>query len=107
MKYIFVLYNTNYSAISAEHIKSRSAADVLATYNKLYNIFKSRGLKSLLARLHNKWSTVLKGFLLKNTLSFQLVSIHNHNRNSSQQAIGILNNNFIAGVASLDPTSPM
>ena len=83
MKYIFVFYDYDSSTILENPIKLRSTADILAAYNKFYDILKARGLKPLLARLDNKLSTALKEFFHNNNLDFQLVPHHNHRRNST------------------------
>ena len=107
MKYIFLLYDYNSSTILAEPIKFRSATYILATYTKLHDILKARGLKPLLAILDNAFPTALKKFFHKNTLVLQLVYPHDHRRNTAEREIGIFKDHFIAGLISLDPAFPM
>ena len=60
MKYIFVRYEYDFSAILADTINSRTETGILAAYTKLHEILKTRGLKPLLGILENECSTALK-----------------------------------------------
>ena len=107
MKYILVPYYYDSSVILADPIQLRSATYILATYTKLHDILKARGLKPLLAILDNAFPTALKKFFHKNTLVFQLVIPHDHRLNTADRSIGIFKVHFISGLKSLYPTFPM
>ena len=46
-------------------------------------------------------------FSTKNILTLQLMTPYNHFHNTTERAIGIIKDHFIAGLESLDPTFPM
>ena len=88
-------------------IKSRSTANILTTYNKFNNTLKARSLKPLLSIFDNECSTSLNDVFHKNILTLQLMTPYNHFHNTTERAIGIIKDHFIAGLESLDPTFPM
>jgi hypothetical protein len=57
--------------------------------------------------LDNEASAALKSFFTKNDVEYQLVPPHCHRRNATERAICTLKENFVAGLASVDPDFPL
>ena len=56
---MMVLYNYDSNAILAEGCKSRTATDLTAAYDKLYNRLTKAGIVPVMQRIDNEVSKVL------------------------------------------------
>ena len=54
-----MLYNYDYNAILAEGCKSRTATELTATYNILYNKLTKAGVIPVIQRIDNEVSKIL------------------------------------------------
>ena len=68
---------------------------------------KKRGFKPKLQKLDNEASTMLKEYMEKESIDFQLTSVGIHRRNKVERAIQTFENHFVAGLCSVDPTFPL
>jgi hypothetical protein len=63
--------------------------------------------KPKLQTLDNEASTALKNFFTVNDIAYQLVLPQCHRRNSAERAIRTLNEHFVSGLPSVDPSFPL
>lgn len=106
-KYVFVLYDYDSNAILSEALKNRTDTEILRAYTKLHSDLVARGLRPQLQKLDNEASKILKNFMAKEDIDFQLVPPHVHRRNAAERAIRTFKNHMIAGLCSTDPNFPM
>jgi hypothetical protein len=66
-----------------------------------------RGLKPHLQRLDNESSLALRTYLTQQGITYQLAPPHIHRRKDAERAIQTFKSHFIAGICSVDPTSPL
>jgi hypothetical protein len=67
----------------------------------------AKGLKPKLMKLDNKASKLLKDYIYKQEIAFQLVPPYIHRRNSAERAIISFKDHLIAGLCSTDKAFPM
>jgi hypothetical protein len=67
----------------------------------------ARGLKPKLMKLDNEASELLKDYLHQQDITFQLVPLYSHRRNSAERAIRSFKDHLIAGLCSTDKSFPM
>jgi hypothetical protein len=72
-KCTMILYEYGGNAILEEPIKNITAAELLRAFQVMEKKMTSRGLKPRLVRLDNEASQLLKSYLYKQDISFQLV----------------------------------
>lgn len=70
-------------------------------------MLKSRGLRPRLQSLGNEASTLLKDFMYKENIDFQLTPAGIHRRNKAERAIQTFKSHFISGLCTVDPTFPL
>jgi hypothetical protein len=99
-KYILVLYNYNGNSIQAEPMKTRSDAEAIRAYSKIYDELTSKGLEPKFQTMDDEASTALKQFLHSKDTQFQLVPPHVHRQNAAERAIQKFENNFVAMLCS-------
>ena len=68
---------------------------------------KLKGSKPRLQRLDNEASTILKDFMYRENVDFQLASAGIHRCNKAERAIQTFKNHFISDLYTVDPTSPL
>jgi hypothetical protein len=106
-KYIMILYDYDSNAILAKPIKDRTAPELLKVFQFMEQELVARGLKPKLMKLDNKVSKLLKEYLYKHDITFQLVPPYSHRRNSAERAIRSFKDHLIAGLCSTDKSFPM
>jgi hypothetical protein len=67
----------------------------------------AKGLKPKLMKLDNEASKLLKNYIYKQEIAFQLVPPYSHRRNSAEREIRSFKDHLIAGLCSTDKTFPM
>jgi hypothetical protein len=72
-KYIMVLYDYDSYAILAKPIKNRTAPELLKAFQFMEQELIAKGLKPKLMKLDNEASKLLKDYLYKQEIAFQLV----------------------------------
>ena len=106
-KYIFVMYDYDSNAIIAEPIKNRSESELIRAFTKLHDYLMQHGSKPQFHTLDNECSQALIAAMERNQVKFQLAPPNMHRRNAAERAIRTFKDQFLAGLASLDPTFPM
>jgi hypothetical protein len=102
-----VLYDHDGKNIKAEPMKSRSDAEAIRVYTKIYDELTAKGLKPTFQTMDNEASTALKHFLHSEDIEFQLVAPHVHRRNTAERAIQTFKNYFITMLFSTDNKIPI
>ena len=105
---LFVLYDYDSNSIWEEPIKSKSGPVILAAYTKVvHKRLLQSGLRPILQRLDNECSEILKEFMKKEEVDYQLVPPSDHCRNAAKRAIRTLKNRFVASICSTDKNFPL
>ena len=104
--YIMIVYDYDSNFIFAQPFRNRTAKCILEAYKILHARLCKAGLRPRLQRLDNECSQLLKGFMHDENIDFQLVPPAVHRRNAAERAIRTFQNHFIAGLCSVDKTSP-
>jgi hypothetical protein len=107
IKYIMILYDYDSNAILAKSIKDRTAPELLKAFQFMEQELVARGLKRKLMKLDNEASKLLKDYLYKQDITFQLVPPYSHRRSSAERAIRSFRDHLIAGLCSTDKSFPM
>jgi hypothetical protein len=106
-KYFMILYDYDSNAILAQPIKDRTAPELLRAFHVMEQELVAQGLKPKLMRLDNEVSKLLKTYLHRQNITFQLVPPYSHRRNSAERAIRSFKDHLIAGLCSTDKSFPM
>jgi hypothetical protein len=105
--YLLILYDYDSNHIFAQPFKNRTAKCLLTAYQVLHTRLCKAGLKPQLQRLDNQCSELLKTFMHKQDIDFQLVPPGIHRRNAAERGICTFKNHFIAGLCSVDKEFPI
>jgi hypothetical protein len=105
--YAMVCYFYDCNYINVIPMKSRSASEWFKAYDTLHKELTVKGFKPKLQTLDNEASAALKNFFTTNDVDYQLVPPHCHLRNVAERAIRTFKEQFVAGLSSVDPTSPL
>jgi hypothetical protein len=105
--YLMVLYDYDSNHIFAQPFKNRTAISILNAFKTIHRRLLLAGCRPLLHRLDNECSTILKEYLVDETIDFQLVPPGVHRRNAAERAIRTFQNHFIAGLCSVDKDFPI
>lgn len=97
-RYLLVVYHYGNNFIFAEPMPSRTAEQILRAYQRVHGQLMSRNMKPQLKIMDNKASSILKEYLRKENVTYQLVPPHVHRRNSAGRAIQTFKDHFIAGL---------
>jgi hypothetical protein len=106
-RYIMILYDYDSNAILAQPIKDRMAPELLRAFQVMEQELVARGLTPKLMKLDNEASKLLKTYLQKQNITFQLVPPYSHRRNSAERAIRSFKDHLIAGICSTDKSFTM
>jgi hypothetical protein len=90
-KYIMILYDYDSNAIFAQPIKDLTAPELVRAFQVMEQEFVARGLKPKLMILENEASKLLKTYLHQQDITFQLVPLYSHIRDSAERAIRSFN----------------
>jgi hypothetical protein len=89
-------------------MKSKTATEILNAYKQAHAVLTAAGLCPQLQQLdNNEASTLLKQFMKKEAVDFQLVPPGVHHRNAAEHAICTFKNHLIAGLCSTDKDFPL
>jgi hypothetical protein len=102
-----VLYDYDSNAILAQPIKNRTAPELLKAFQFMEQELVAKGLTPKSMTLDNEASKLLKDYLYKQEIAFQLVPPYSHRRNSAERAILSFKDHLIAGLCSTDTAFPM
>jgi hypothetical protein len=102
-----VLYDWDSNHIFAQPFKNRTAHCIKDAYKALHKRLWAAGLRPKLQRLDNECSAILKQFLKDENVDYQLVPPGVHRRNAAERDIHTFQNNFIAGLCSVDKDFPL
>ena len=104
--YTMVLYNYDSNAILAEGCKDRTAPELEASYDKLYNRLTKAGIVPVMQRIDNEVSTILIESIEETSLQYQLASPHDHRLNPAERAVQTWKNHFISNLHGCDRDFP-
>ena len=88
-------------------MKNRTNEVILAAYQRVISLLKSRGLQPKLQKLDNEASQVLQQYMVEEYIDFQLVPPGLHRRNAAERAIRTFKNHFIAGLCNTAADFPL
>jgi hypothetical protein len=94
--YLMVLYNFDSNVILATSMKSQTAPDLVAAYNKLHQQLLDGGVKPVLQRLDNEISTVLIKSIKEKGVDYQLASPNDHRLNPAERPIHTFKNHLVS-----------
>jgi hypothetical protein len=103
-KYILILYDHYINIVLSAPMKNRGDKYMVRAFDLLIQSINIRGLKPHLQRLYNEESLVLRNYLTKQGINYQLALPHIHRGDNAERAIHTFKNHFIAGLCSVDPT---
>jgi hypothetical protein len=106
-KYIMILYDYDSNAILAKTNKDRTSPELLKAFQVMEQELVARGLKPKLMQLDNKASKLLKDYLYKQDITFQLVPPYSHIRNSVERATISFKDHLIASLCSTYKSFPV
>jgi hypothetical protein len=99
------IYECNYAKVFP--MKSRYGSEWINVYYHIHQELTAKGFKPKLQTLDNEASAALKHFPTSNDVEYQLVLPHCHGGNAAERAIRTFKEQFVAGLASVDPTFPL
>jgi hypothetical protein len=105
--YIMVRYAYDCNYINVVPMRSISASEWVKYYDHIHQELTAKGFKPKLQTLDNKASAALKSFFTTNDVDYQLVPPHCHRRITAERAVRTFKENFVAGLASVDPDFPL
>ena len=105
--YISILYDECSNYINAVPIPSCTKHQILKAYKSSHTMLKLRNLQPRLQWLDNEASTILKNFMYKEDVDFQLTPAEIHRRNKAEQAIQNFKSYLIAGLCTVHPKFPL
>ena len=106
-QYLFILYDYDCNAISAESLKSHQGKVIAEVFTKCHTELTQHGHEVKICVLHNECSNDLKLAIGKTTATFELVPPHQHCRNVVKHAIRTYMNHLLAGLATCDLEFPV
>jgi hypothetical protein len=106
-KYILILYDYDSNSVLYAPMKNRGDQEMVRAFDLLIQSLIIRGLKPSLQRLDNEASLVLRSYLTKQEIYYQLAPPHIHQRNNAERVIQTFKKHVIAGLCSFDPNFPI
>jgi hypothetical protein len=88
-------------------MKYRSASEWVKAYDNIHKELMVKGFKPKLQTLDNEALAALRNFFTANEVEYQSVLSQCHCRNAAERAIKKFKENFLTGLPSVDPTSPL
>jgi hypothetical protein len=104
---LFVLYHYDANHIFLLAIKNKSQECLHAAYTKVHEQIKAAGLKLNFQIMDNECSQLLKEYMTKSEIDFQLVPPANHRANAAERAIQTAKHHFIAGLCTCPSNFPL
>ena len=106
-QYILFAYDYDSNAILLRPIRNRQAKLILEAHQDVHRTLTKGGCQPQYYRLDNECSNMLKDFLAKEKIDYQLVPPHDHRRNAAERAIRTGKNHIIAGWCAADDDFPL
>jgi hypothetical protein len=106
-KYILILYDYDSNSLLSAPMKNRGDKEMVRAFDFLIQSLIVRGLKPHLQHFDNGASLALINYLTQQGITYQLAPPHINRRNNAERVIQTFKNHFIAGLCSVDPTSPL
>jgi hypothetical protein len=103
--YVMVCYIFYSNYVKVVPMKSRSDSECVKAYDN--QEITAKAFKPKLQTLDNEASAAFKKCFTTNDVEYQLVPPHCHRRNAAEREIHTFNENFVAGLASVDPVFPL
>ena len=75
-------------------MKNRTKEVILAVYQRVISLLKSRGLQPKVQKLNNEALQILQQYMVEEHIDFQLVPPGLHRRNAAERAIRTFKNHF-------------
>ena len=88
-------------------LKTRTAADYTAAYQRGTELFIDKGFHPRFERLDNKTSDQLEAYCKSQNITIQYVPPGMHRTNREERAIRTWKNHFISVLSGLDPDFPL
>ena len=105
--YTMVTYSYDTNAILVRALHNRTGAELCNVTTTIHEYLTARGYKPNHQMLDNEASTLMKEYLHKNKVQFQLVPPHLHRRNAAERAIRTFKNHFISILCGVHPDFPL
>jgi hypothetical protein len=106
-QYIMVLSHPDSNAILQEAMKNCTSGKMNQAYQVLLDQLKSAGIKPMRHILDNECSDEFKATIKKNEMTYQLVPLHDHQRNIAETAIKVFKAHFISILCGTDTDFPL
>lgn len=107
-KYLLVAYDYDSNAILVEALPNRQKATITKAWKSINDTLAKSGAQPVIYVMDNEASTELKDAMKSKNIKYELVPPNIHRRNAAEErAIRTFKNQFIAGLASLNPKFPM
>ena len=104
---ILIAYHIDSNAILGQAIKKRLALTITNAWKQFYSIINHTSATPNSWILDNEISHYLQHAIRKNSISFQLVSPHNHRSNLIERAIQTFKNYLKTGLGTVHPQFPI
>jgi hypothetical protein len=105
--YVMVCYVFDCNSVKIVPMKSRSASEWVKAYYLIHQEITSTGFKPKLQTLDNEESSAINNFFTAHDVEYQLVSPHWNWHNAAERAIHTFKEQFMSGLASVDPHFPL
>jgi len=106
-RYIMVAIHLDANYIFVEPMRNRAKEEMIRAYAKIINRMRMAGLGIKKHTLDNEVSDVLKHYIRKQEIQFELVPRGNHIQNQAERAIQTFKTHFIAILAGADDKFPL
>jgi hypothetical protein len=107
MEYIMCMRCSDSNFIHVEPMKSRSARDFSAAFEKSIAFYKNHGLEHFTVKLDNETSVLFRETLKRLNMKAEFIPPDNHRQNPAERDIQTFKNHFIAILCSLPPDFPL
>jgi hypothetical protein len=88
-------------------MKNRGYKEMVCAFDLLIQSLIMRGVRPLLQRLDSEASLTLRNYLTEQGMDNQLAPPHIYRHNNDERAIQTFKNQFVDGLFSVDPSSPL
>jgi hypothetical protein len=107
MQYIFVAYVYDLNAIIVSSMPTRTNTAIITAFKEVITVLRTRGYRPALNVMDNKCSTTVEQYICLEKINIQLVLLHNHQANATEQAIATFKEHFVAALATVDQLCPL
>ena len=103
----FVAYNYDGNTFLVEAMKRREADTIITIWTNIHSRLRKNGIVTKHYILDNECSAAFKNTLQQEGITYELVSPHQHRRNTTECTIRTFKNHFLAGLATCHPDFPL